>query len=116
MDDTSRSRGASAAYVIAEVCRRWPAISRRDFRFLAVSGFTEIPGVPTAKDNVFVRTLPGTSDSPVSAELQLSAIRYAETYNKRLLDHLSRQRWACLPRWWFSAWNGTAGRWGNGAF
>lgn len=74
------------------------AIARGDLRFLAVSGFsTDVPGVPMPKENSFVRThgvrlIPGTSDNPVSIELQVVAVRYAERYNKHLLDHLSRGR------------------------
>lgn len=74
------------------------AIARGDLRFLAVSGFTtDVPGVPMPRENSFVRTqgirvIPGTSDNPVSIELQVLAVRYAERYNKHLLDHLSRGR------------------------
>jgi len=74
------------------------AIARGDLRFLAVGGFTtDVPGVPMPKENSFVRThgvrvIPGTSDNPVSIELQVLAVRYAERNNKHLLDHLSRGR------------------------
>jgi hypothetical protein len=74
------------------------AIARGDLRFLAVGGFTtDVPGVPTPKENSLVRThgvraIPGTSDNPVSIELQILAVGYAERYNKHLLDHLSRGR------------------------
>jgi hypothetical protein len=37
-----------------------------------------------------VRVIPGTSDNPVSLTLQMSASRYAERYNKLLLDHLRK--------------------------
>jgi len=75
------------------------AIKRRDFRFLGVAGFTlTVPGVPMSDENIpllethGVRVIPGTSDNPVSLTLQMSAARYAERYNKLLLDHLRKAR------------------------
>lgn len=75
------------------------AIKRRDFRFLGVAGFTlTVPGVPMSDENMpllethGVRVIPGTSDNPASLTLQISAARYAERYNKLLLDHLRKAR------------------------
>ena len=39
-----------------------------------------------------VRVIPGTSDNPVSLALQMHAARYAERYNKLLLDYLLKAR------------------------
>ena len=75
------------------------AIKRRDFRFLGVAGFTlTVPGVPMSDENIpllethGVRVIPGTSDNPVSLTLQMVAARYAERYNKLLLDHVRKAR------------------------
>jgi hypothetical protein len=75
------------------------AIRRRDFRFLGIAGFTlTVPGVPRSDENMLlletqgVRVIPGTGDNPVSLKLQMRAARYAEHYNKLLLDHLSKGR------------------------
>lgn len=75
------------------------AIRRREFRFLGVAGFTlAIPGVPMSEENILllethgVRVIPGTSDNPVSLPLQMHAVRYAERYNKLLLEYLLKTR------------------------
>ncbi len=81
------------------------AISRGDFRFLGIAGYTvTVPGVlsvtgqPSDRDNERlvarhgVRVMEGTSDDKAVLEFQLAAIRYAERYNTLLLKHLKQNR------------------------
>jgi len=75
------------------------AVKRQDLRFFGIAGFTlTVPGVPMSDENMplletnGVRVIPGTSDNPVNLTLQISAARYAERYNKLLLEHLRKAR------------------------
>jgi hypothetical protein len=75
------------------------ALEKHDFRFLTVAGFTvEYPGVPLTEDNVRLlerygkREIVGTTDYPMVPDLQKAAMKYAERYNKLLLEHVKGQR------------------------
>ena len=73
------------------------AIKKGDLRFLEVAGFsTEIPGIHKGPRlgwlmvRYGVRRIEGTTDDKMIPELQESAWRYAERYNKLLLEHIDR--------------------------
>lgn len=77
------------------------AIAKKYLRFIAVRGVgTEVPGVPQSIANPFVQkygfdVVDGTSDFIETTEqgrLDDVVRRYALSYNKMLLDHLSKQQ------------------------
>jgi hypothetical protein len=72
------------------------ALERKDTRFIGIRGLSiSVPGVSrTNQKTRGVRVIPGTSDairSEKDAHYQEIAIRYAETYNRLLLDHLRQK-------------------------
>ena len=73
------------------------AIKKGDLRFLEVAGFSvEIPGIRKGpklgwlKLRYGVRRIEGTTDNKMIPELQEAAQRYAERYNRLLLEHIDR--------------------------
>lgn len=73
------------------------AFERGDFRFLGVSGFLfEVPGVAREHYERFgVREIGGTSDvvaHPNDIQLQQAVKKYAESYNKRLLQRIGKTK------------------------
>jgi hypothetical protein len=74
------------------------AVKRGDFRFLEVAGFSvEMPGIPAGPKRGWlmlrygVRRIEGTTDSGMIPDLQEAAARYAEKYNRLLLNHIERR-------------------------
>ena len=71
------------------------AYSKRDFRFIAVKGFTlQIPGVENAiglKREYGLKIIPGTGDALCSKEQGIlieNTKKYAEAYNREMLHML----------------------------